>query len=39
MSYNGVSFQLQIQAGINLGTGQVFANFNSIDPTTGLPRL
>jgi RHS repeat-associated protein len=37
MSYNGVSFQLQIQAGINLGTGQVFANFNSIDPTTGLP--
>jgi RHS repeat-associated protein len=37
VSYNGFNFQLQIQAGINLGNGQVFANFNSINPTNNLP--
>jgi RHS repeat-associated protein len=37
MSYNGVSFELQIQAGIVLATGQVFANFNCINPATDLP--
>jgi hypothetical protein len=37
VSQNGVSFDVQIEAGINLATGQVFANFFSIDPTTSLP--
>jgi RHS repeat-associated protein len=37
MSYHGVNFQVQIEAGINLANGQVFANFYSIDPSTGLP--
>jgi RHS repeat-associated protein len=37
LSFNGEDFELRIQAGINLATGQVFANFNSIDPLTGLP--
>ena len=36
-SFDGVSFQVQIEAGINLANGQVFANFFSIDPLTGLP--
>jgi len=36
MSYEGFSFVVQMQAGINLGTGRVFANFNSIDPVTEL---
>jgi hypothetical protein len=36
-SYAGVNFQVQIEAGINLANGQVFANFFSIDPVTGLP--
>jgi len=37
LEYNGVNFQLRIEAGINLANGQVFANFFSIDPQTGLP--
>jgi RHS repeat-associated protein len=37
MSYNGVNFQVQIETGINLANGQVFANFFAIDPSTGLP--
>jgi RHS repeat-associated protein len=36
-SFSGVSFQVQIEAGINLANGQVFANFFSVDPLTGLP--
>ncbi len=36
-TYNGVSFQVQIEAGIDLESGQVFANFVSIDPLTSLP--
>ncbi len=37
MSYNGVSFEVQIEAGIYLTTGEVYANSYSIDPLTGLP--
>ncbi len=36
-SDNCVSFQVQINAGINLDTGAVFANLFSVEPTTGLP--
>jgi uncharacterized repeat protein (TIGR01451 family) len=36
-SFNGVDFEVQIQAGINLANGQVFADFASIDPVTSLP--
>jgi hypothetical protein len=36
-TYSNVSFKVEIQAGINLATGQVFADFFSIDPLTGLP--
>jgi RHS repeat-associated protein len=37
ITYNGVDFEVQIDAGINLTTGQVNATFYSIDPDTGLP--
>ena len=37
MIFNGITFQLQIEAGIRLDTGEVFAHFFSIDPATGLP--
>jgi hypothetical protein len=37
VSYNGVNFQVQIEAGVNLANGQVFASFSSIDPVTSLP--
>jgi hypothetical protein len=37
MTFNGVSFNVQIDAGIHLSTGQVYAQFTSIDPITGLP--
>jgi RHS repeat-associated protein len=37
MSYGGVDFEVQVEAGIRLGTGQVYANFYSVDPITGLP--
>ncbi|MFQ5965289.1 MAG: RHS repeat-associated core domain-containing protein, partial [Candidatus Scalinduaceae bacterium] len=37
MTYNGVNFEVQIEAGIHLSTGQVYANFYSIDPLSGLP--
>jgi RHS repeat-associated protein len=37
MSYNGVDFEVQIEAGIHLTAGEVYANFYSIDPVTGLP--
>jgi hypothetical protein len=36
-SFDGVNFQVQIEAGINLANGNVFANFFSIDALTGLP--
>ncbi|MGO9204263.1 MAG: dockerin type I domain-containing protein, partial [Limisphaerales bacterium] len=36
-SYLGTNFQVQIQAGIRPGSGQVYADFYSIDPATSLP--
>jgi hypothetical protein len=35
--YNGQDFEVQIEAGIHLATGQVYAHFYSIDPDTSLP--
>ena len=37
MSYNGVGFEVQTEAGINYATGVIYATFYSIDPNTGLP--
>ncbi len=37
MTYNGETFDVQVEAGIHTATGQVYATFQSIDPTTGLP--
>ncbi len=37
MTYNGTTFDVQVEAGINIATGQVYASFFSVDPTTGLP--
>ncbi len=37
MSYGGVDFVVQIQAGIQLSTGQIYATFKSVVPATGLP--
>ncbi|MCX6924166.1 MAG: immunoglobulin domain-containing protein, partial [Verrucomicrobia bacterium] len=37
VSYNGVSFEVDIYAGIDLLTGEVYADFYSIDPLTSLP--
>ncbi|MEW6741715.1 MAG: LamG-like jellyroll fold domain-containing protein [Planctomycetota bacterium] len=37
MTYNGTDFEVQIEAGIDLNTGEIYANFYSIDPDTGLP--
>ena len=37
MSYNGVDFEVHIEAGIRHATGQVYASFYSIDPETSLP--
>ncbi len=37
MTYNGQTFNVEVEAGINTSTGQVFATFQSIDPDTGLP--
>ena len=37
MTYNGETFQVQIEAGIDAATGKVFARFQSLDPTTSLP--
>jgi hypothetical protein len=34
---SGFAFDVEFEAGINLATGIVFATFQSIDPTTGLP--
>jgi hypothetical protein len=37
MHYNGLDFEVQIEAGIHLATGEVYAYFYSIDPSIGLP--
>ena len=37
MTYNGVNFEVDVYAGIDLATGKVYANFYSIDPLTSLP--
>jgi RHS repeat-associated protein len=39
MTYNGQTFNVQIEAGIHSDTGQVYATFESIDPSTGLPPV
>jgi RHS repeat-associated protein len=37
MTYNGRTFQVEIEAGLRSQTGQIFATFQSIDPATSLP--
>ena len=37
MSHEGVEFEVEIEIGVNLGTGELYANFYSLDPWTGLP--
>jgi hypothetical protein len=37
MTYNGLDFEVQIEAGIQAETGKVYARFQSIDPKTSLP--
>ena len=37
MTYNGIEFEVQIEAGIHLTTGEVYANFYSVEPLSGLP--
>ena len=37
MTYNGQTFDVDIEAGFNTSTGQVYATFQSLDPATGLP--
>jgi hypothetical protein len=37
VSYLGTNFQVQIEAGIQLYSGLVYANFRSVDPATSLP--
>jgi len=37
LNQDGVDFEVQIEAGIHLDTGEVYARFQSVDPTTGLP--
>jgi RHS repeat-associated protein len=37
MSYNGVDFEVWIIAGIDLSSGEVYAEFYSLDPETELP--
>ncbi len=37
MTLNGVTFDVQVEAGIHTDTGQVYATFQSIDPGTELP--
>ena len=36
-TYLGTNFEVQIQVGIQPASGQVYANFRSIDPATSLP--
>jgi RHS repeat-associated protein len=37
VSYLDTDFEVQVEAGIRLADGKVYAIFRSIDPTTGLP--
>jgi hypothetical protein len=37
MSYQGVEFEVQIEAGIRADTGGLYVNFISIDPAIGVP--
>ena len=37
MTYNGENFDVQVEAGTNFATGQVYAIFQSLDPDTSLP--
>jgi hypothetical protein len=37
LRFNGVDFEVQIEAGIHLANGQVYATFRSLNPTNGLP--
>jgi len=37
LSVNGYQFQVQIEAGLHLANGQVYATFRSLNPTNGLP--
>ena len=37
MTYNGKTFDVDIEIGLNIATGQIFAHFLSIDPNTQLP--
>src|SRR5262249_30874903 len=37
MTYNGATFDVEIELGLNLSTGLVTATFQSIDPKTELP--
>ena len=37
MTYNNQTFNVQIELGLNVNTGQVYAHFFSIDPSTQLP--
>ena len=38
MTYDGETFDVEVDAGINTGTGVVYATFQSIDPNTDLRR-
>ena len=37
MTYDGQTFDVDVEAGIHTATGQVYATFYSINPATGLP--
>lgn len=37
MTENGQTFQVQVEAGLDATTGEVYATFQSIDPNTDLP--
>ncbi|MHB8788944.1 MAG: thrombospondin type 3 repeat-containing protein [Desulfobulbaceae bacterium] len=37
MTHQNVTFDVQVRAGIDVSTGEVYAHFYSIDPETGLP--
>jgi pimeloyl-ACP methyl ester carboxylesterase len=37
MTYNGETFDVEVEAGIHTSTGQVYATFQSVDPDTELP--
>ncbi len=37
MTYDGITFNVGVDVGIHTSTGEVYANFFSIDPTTQLP--